>query len=714
VTLRFRDMLAALYADVPGRVELRVIGIGQDRPIARQFFGPGDADRIAAFCLRYSADELYFGVALRGEADNGTLENCTALTAPFCDLDFKMFAGGEAEARDRLAKCPIAPSIILASGGGLHVYWRLTEPITLSTNERLARGLLARLAAYLGGDLSSAEPAHVLRVPGSKNHKYQPARPVTIELLEPSRSYNVGDFDWLPAEAAPERPAEPASEDVPPGQRDDRIWRMGRALRRQGARAETILEQLRIFNAVQCKPPHPDAYLVAKLTHIMSGPDRADYSGQSETTTGPHASTAASAIVTQLSTVEAVDVDWIWPGRLARGKYALIAGDPGLGKSSIMLDVTARLSKPGSTWPDGTAAPFGKTLLLSAEDGIADTIRPRVDRFGGDPEQIYVLEAVKDHTGRRPLDLARDIAILVEAMRELRPVLVIVDPITAYLGRTDAHRDAEVRGLLAPLIAALEELHIAWAAIAHLNKDQTRSALHRPGGSVAFVAAARLAFALAADPQNEDRRILACLKSNLCRKPDSLAFSFNEDRLVWESGPVVGMDAESLLRSSGSGDREEQTDAERVLNELLDDLTLWPIDASQALAAGKANGIAERTLRRAAGKLGIRVARTGFGKSGRWLWHQPPIGAKADPPLSAVSPMAPMTKQAYKGAIPAIEDIQRQRGGNVSPMDADQAPEQPSPLFFDANGAFDLTPGTPDDMADPIGQRDMEDTRGTF
>jgi putative DNA primase/helicase len=335
-----------------------------------------------------------------------------------------------------------------------------------------------------------------------------------------------------------------------------------------------------------------------------------------------------TAVLTRLSAVVPTNVSWLWPGRLARGKYTLIAGDPGGGKTSVSLDIASRLSRQGSTWPDGTSVPRGVTLLLSAEDGLADTIRPRVDLYGGDPEQIIVLEAVRDVGGQRPLDLARDLTILTKAIRDIRPVLVIVDPLTAYLGKTDSHRDSEVRGLLAPLIATLDEHQTALLAIAHLNKDATRAVLHRPGGSVAFVAAARLAFAVAADPQDESRRILAPLKTNICAPPAPLAFRFEDGRIAWEASPAAGMDAERLLRPAPQGDREDVSDAEQVIHELLADQSAWPIDARQALDAGLAHGISERTMRRTATRQGIRMSRVGFGKSGHWLWNHPATGDK--------------------------------------------------------------------------------------
>jgi hypothetical protein len=400
--------------------------------------------------------------------------------------------------------------------------------------------------------------------------------------------------------------------------------------------------------------------------------------GTSTVQAGDSSSEQAHAVLTRLSLVTPTDVDWLWTGRLARGKYTLLAGDPGIGKSSIVLDCASRLSR-GTAWPDGTPCPCGTTLLLTAEDGLADTVRPHVDRYGGDPNQIIVLEAVQDAGGRRPLDLARDIAVLIAAIRDVRPALVGMDPITAYLGRTDAHRDAEVRGLLAPLQAALDEYQAAFVAVAHLNKDQTRAALHRPSGSIAFIAAARLAFVVAADPQNAERTVLAPLKCNLCRRPEPLAFRFDADRLLWESTPAVGLDAESLLHSAMPDNREDQTDAERLLAELLEDDSAWPMEAKVALEAARAHGIHEQALRRAARRAGVRIARLGFGHGGRWLWHRP---FKDDKPATygieptGMSPMAPMEQPT---PIDAIDNKKSVRSDSVTNGvtyvgDTDEAP----------------------------------------
>jgi pyruvate-formate lyase-activating enzyme len=108
--------------------------------------------------------------------------NCRHLPALFVDVDFKVVP--EDEARARLARARHPASAIIASGGGLHVYFRLPVPIDLRTDADRAKRLLRRLADELGGDRAAAEPARILRLPRTVNHKYRPPRPVVLECLD--------------------------------------------------------------------------------------------------------------------------------------------------------------------------------------------------------------------------------------------------------------------------------------------------------------------------------------------------------------------------------------------------------------------------------------------------------------------------------------------------------------------------------------------------
>jgi putative DNA primase/helicase len=386
-----------------------------------------------------------------------------------------------------------------------------------------------------------------------------------------------------------------------------------------------------------------DLHRIVKATAVYEPAMTADLADRGSS----RAPTARQPIVTFLSTVTPEPVDWIWPGRLARRRYTLLSGEPGLGKSFVSLDVAARISR-GLAFPDGTPAPLGRVLLLVAEDGLSDTVRPRLDALGGDPSRVAVLEAIREPDGTRaPVSLVDHMPALRAAVAEVNPDLLIIDPITAFLGRTDSHRDVEVRATLAPLLDLCEQKNFALLTIGHLSKDSQRAALHRPGGSIAFVAAARIVLALAADPNDPDRRLLAPLKANICRPSATLAYRVTDDKLAWETAAVTDIDVEALFRPSNPTGREERTDAEEVIRDLME-IEVWPLEAKRAMDAGQAHGVPERTMRYTAKRLGIRISRLGFGGSGKWMWHKPETAgipatvAATSPKAVDVAGMAPL------------------------------------------------------------------------
>jgi hypothetical protein len=327
----------------------------------------------------------------------------------------------------------------------------------------------------------------------------------------------------------------------------------------------------------------------------------------------------AQPMLVRLADVQPEAVTWIWPGRVAAGKLALLVGDPGLGKSWISLDVAARVSA-GLAWPDGGSAGAAPVLLLSAEDGLADTIRPRLDVLGADVAQIHHLAVLRTAHRERAVQLT-DVAALERAIRETKARLMIIDPISAYLGSTDSHRDAEVRGLMAPLAAVAERTGVAILGIMHLAKDRQRPAIYRTVGSIAFAAAARVVLAVAADPDQDDRRIVAPVKSNLSAPPAALAYKVVTGRLIWEAGPIADADVDALL-AGPTFDGHECRDAEAWLSELLAD---GPLRSRLVQISAREAGHAWRTVERAKRRLGVEAARIGgVAADGQWWWRLPP------------------------------------------------------------------------------------------
>ncbi len=328
-----------------------------------------------------------------------------------------------------------------------------------------------------------------------------------------------------------------------------------------------------------------------------------------------------------LATVTPERIAWLWPGYLAAGKLHVIDGDPGLGKSCMTLDWAARVST-GARWPDDQDGcdPAG-VLLLSAEDGLADTIRPRLDAAKADVTRVFAFSAFD--TGRegdrveRPATLPGDTARLARAIDTNGIGLVVVDPLMAFLGGgIDAHRDQDVRRALTALARVAEVTGAAVVLVRHLNKATGGSALYRGGGSIGIIGAARLAFAVGKDPDNPDRRVLAPTKANISRPAASLVWRIADTpsghgRVVWEGESRYG--ADELLRAPADPEeREERDEARDFIRAYLADHG-GEATAADVIKAARAAAIPERTIRRARERAGVITRKSGL--RGGWLWQ---------------------------------------------------------------------------------------------
>jgi putative DNA primase/helicase len=332
---------------------------------------------------------------------------------------------------------------------------------------------------------------------------------------------------------------------------------------------------------------------------------------------------ADGPVLVNLGDVEPEAVDWLWPQRIARGKIAEVIGEPGAGKTQLTLDMAARVTR-GLPWPDGGEAPAGAVLILTSEDGLADTVRPIVDRQGGDARQVYVLRAVRIAGQECPFNLERDLPALEQAIQRTKAALVIISPLSAYLGAKDSYKDADVRAILTPLAALAEQYRVAIVGILHLTKAATRRLLLRAQGSVAFVGQARTVLVVGDDPETPGRPLLASSKNNLGPEAPALAFRISDAGLTWEPHPVEGT-AERLLavdEPTSRSDRRERDDASTFLRTLLAE---GPVASKQVEADAKANGIAQRTLWRAKTDLDIVAdrVRTTDGRTAGWYWRLP-------------------------------------------------------------------------------------------
>ena len=324
----------------------------------------------------------------------------------------------------------------------------------------------------------------------------------------------------------------------------------------------------------------------------------------------------------RLSEVKPEPINWLWPGRIAKGKITFIAGLPGLGKSQVTVSIAAIVSS-GGIWPvDEMPADVGNVLILSTEDGIADTIKPRLLAAGADTNRIEAIEAVREGDQRFPFSLERDL----ELLRDTEASLLIVDPLAAYMGGVDSHKDADVRAFLAPLSDFAQRTEMAVVCVSHLNKSSGKEAILRMGGSIGFVATARAVHIVTTDSTDRSRRLFVSMKNNLALDQGGLAFRIESKEpepgimtsaVDWES-EAISISADEALESLNPEERGALDDAKEFLEELLADSSMPGTTVREA--ATKA-GHAWVTVRRAKGALGITSEKQGM--QGPWVWQLP-------------------------------------------------------------------------------------------
>lgn len=314
----------------------------------------------------------------------------------------------------------------------------------------------------------------------------------------------------------------------------------------------------------------------------------------------------------RLSEVQPTRIRWLWPNRIPLGHLTIAEGDPGIGKSTVILaDLTARMTN-GGMLPDGERIPeSGDVVLLTAEDGIADTILPRLMAAGADCSRVHAIEAISDGDSETFVDLTRDLPIIEQAIRETNARLVVIDPLNAYLGAdTHSHRDDSIRRVLSPLAALAERTESAVIGLRHWTKSTGGRALYKGLGSIGFTAAARSVVAFARDPDDMSgsRFVMAVAKTNLGQVPPSLGYTIESRTVSDNEGNAIESSAIVWLGESGhSADdlcREPEAEGERTaLDEAIEflrtELARGPVPATEMLRRAKEDGISGATLRRA-------------------------------------------------------------------------------------------------------------------
>jgi hypothetical protein len=347
--------------------------------------------------------------------------------------------------------------------------------------------------------------------------------------------------------------------------------------------------------------------------------------------------------------IEPEAIGWIWRNHFAQSKMHIIAGAPGTGKTTLALGLASTVSR-GALWPDGTSCQQNNVIIWSGEDGVADTLVPRLLAANADMQRIYFVEAVREKGKTRPFDPAKDMPALEKQINEAGGAsLVIIDPIvTAVSG--DTHKNAETRRGLQPLVDLAVSTKAAILGITHLSKgSKGASPLERVTGSLAFGAVSRVVFLtikknMTADTvgiyqssnskDNDQSSVSAFVrvKSNIGPTGDGFEYQIQNKLLADHSnieasyvewGKSIRGDAQTIIAEYEDTDVQDQASntnavqfAAQFLMEYLANGPTWSLEI---IREAETNGISRSSLDRAKKIVGILSKK----QSDKWLWYLP-------------------------------------------------------------------------------------------
>ena len=466
----------------------------------------------------------------------------------------------------------------------------------------------------IGADKGGWDLTQVLRLPGTLNHKYKPSHQVRTLWFKKDEYYKLKNLpEHIYENLDPREILKEYKNKIKPstlrlltskratnGKRSEVIWKINNELAEQGINAHVRFNLLKgsVWNKFAGRNDE-DAQLMREIEKVESANV---LTLDEEEEDKPK--------VVRLSNIEAEKVDWLWYPYLPLGKVSLLEGDPGLGKSWLTMALASYISQ-GKKLPGNKERIKGKVLLMSAEDGLGDTIRPRLDILEGDVKNIYAYAV--------PVFLDEDgFAEVEEEIERIKPTLVIIDPIVAYMGaKVDLFRANETREIMSGLGQLAEKYKCTIIAVRHLTKGGKDKSIYRGVGSIDITAAARSALMVGPHPEDANHRCVCHIKSNLAPKGDTIEYSLDAHRRnPFRFEGFNDLTIEEVMKANPDAmSKDSNEEAEKFLTEALkkksqtEDLLYRDAEAI---------GISRKQLRQAAESLDIRKIKT-KGKKIKWV-----------------------------------------------------------------------------------------------
>ena len=315
--------------------------------------------------------------------------------------------------------------------------------------------------------------------------------------------------------------------------------------------------------------------------------------------------------------VEVEKIDWLLYPFIPFGKVTIVQGDPGEGKTTMVLQIIAKLTKGEAVLPSGSdeSALEEKTMVLepvnviyqTAEDGLGDTIKPRLLSAGADCSRVMVID---DNDQALTMMDAR----LEEAIIKTKARLVVLDPIQGFLGTdVDMHRANEIRPLMKRVAVLAEKYHCAIILIGHMNKNSNGKSSYRGLGSIDFQAAARSVLIVGRIKDEPEIRVVCHVKSSLAPEGKSIAFRLDKDT-GFEWIGEYDISADDLLSGDNRGQKIHE--AKEFLKEIL---VSGSVAQTKVAEEAESRGIKKKTLWNAKKELEIDSVKIG----NQWFWMLP-------------------------------------------------------------------------------------------
>lgn len=409
-----------------------------------------------------------------------------------------------------------ASIVVRTSPGKVQGYWLLREAIPFDR----ARGLQARLVVHVGGDPGAKDMARVLRSPGTVNRKKEYAdNPPAVEIIafDPTCLYNADELDRL----LPKLPESDARTKMTTAeiaalhvvrQTGEGRWEAlrtiaGHEIATTRKPVDEVIEYVQTFNVAYCEPAYPQEEIVRLVRDLAT---------KEKDKPRP---TLLTPVVINLADVKPEAIDWLARPHLAVRKINFIFGHPDSGKTYVALDLAARVTTgraPFAVSDSLWRAYPRRVLYMTAEDSLSDTIRPRMDKLGGDAARFHSFTLAMDGNREKFVNIDEDLEVLARVLDDIQPRLFVLDPLNAFVGRkVDIYRSNQVRDIMRRLGHLIGQTDTCAVVIAHPSKGDRDTVLNRMADSAVFGQAARSVLLAGADPDEKGQFVLSHEKRNL-------------------------------------------------------------------------------------------------------------------------------------------------------------------------------------------------------